>query len=132
MILLGGSNKDITNGIKIIIINIFLLLIFSFIYWLVALYDDNAFIGLQSNDNFINFIYFTITRIAGNVFHNMQPVSNLARGIASLQLIVSLYEIIAIFTKTELFSFKPFIKFFINIGLYNPKDINQINKYKNL
>ena len=115
--LIGGtsSNKEISHGIKIILINVLLILLFSFIYWLIAYFDDNAFKGLHSDDNFINFIYFTCTSIAGNVFHNMQPISNLARGFSSLQLLLALYELIAIVTRIELFSFKPFIKFFTKL-----------------
>ena len=112
MNLLIGGSKEISNGVRIILFNTILILIFSLIYWIISQFDNNAFNGLNGNENFINFIYFTSTSLSANVFHSIKPISNLARGIVSLQQVIVLYEIVAFFTNLPLFSFKPFIKYF--------------------
>jgi len=111
MNILTGGNKNISNGVRIILFNTILILIFSLIYWIIAQFDINAFKKLDRRENFINFIYFTSTSLSANVFHSIEPVSNLARGFVSLQQIIVLYEIVAFMTNLPLFSFKPFINY---------------------
>ena len=53
------SNFNIIFDIgKVLLFTILTIIIFAFIYWVIAQNNNNAFKDLNPNDNFIKFIYF--------------------------------------------------------------------------
>ena len=109
------GNKKLSGAIKLLIFNIFAILFFSLLYWIILQTDENAFNNLTKDDNFINFIYFSTSVTTNNRFDDsIRPISNEARGIVVIQQLIILFELFSAIVSFELFSFRPYINFFKN------------------
>ncbi len=109
--------KMLSGAIKLLIFNMCAILIFSFVYWLLAQWNDTAFDNLSPDDNFINYIYFTTSVSTNNRFDDsIKPLSDTARGIVIIQQLIILFELFGAIVSFELFSFRPYITFFKELG----------------
>lgn len=70
------SNFNLTfDLVKVLLFTIITIIIFAFVYWVIAQYDNNAFTDLNPNDNFIKFIYFSTLRTTGRCNNDIEPIS---------------------------------------------------------
>ena len=92
------SNFNIIFDIgKVLLFTILTIIIFAFIYWVIAQNNNNAFKDLNPNDNFIKFIYFSTLRTTGRCNNDVEPISISARIALMVHYIIVYIGIMGIF-----------------------------------
>lgn len=84
------KNKHLKNLLITIFIAIALPIFYALVYKLITFHILDAFVGLDSGDSFINFLYFSFITITTTGHGDIYPVSGLAKAVVTTEIVIGI------------------------------------------